>query len=136
MFCRNCGKQINDEAVLCVNCGTLINGAVFNCLTVPPAPVPTVAGNVPNKNRLAIVGFILSFFGVIGWVFSLGGLVLSIIGLVQSRKLKNGKGFGIAGIVISVVAFFVHGVIMALLMPIIARLAMVPLLFIILLLLA
>ncbi len=59
------------------------------------------------------MGCIFSFFGVFGCLFSILGLVFSIIGLVKSKELENGKGFGIAGIVISVVAFFVHGVIMA-----------------------
>lgn len=126
MYCGNCGKEIHDEAVICVHCGTLINSEAFNIQVKAVQPVQNVNADVPNKNKLAIVGFIFSFFGVIGWVFSLVGLVLSIIGLVQSKKLKNGKGYGIAGIVISVVAFFVHGVIMALIMPYIIGLIVAP----------
>ena len=48
-----------------------------------------------NSNVIAIVGFILSFF------FSLIGLICSIIGLVKSKELHDGKAFSIAGIIIS-----------------------------------
>ena len=106
MYCRNCGKQINDEAVLCVNCGTLINGAVFNSLTVQPAP--TVNTTAEKKNWFAVAGFILSFFGVLSWLFSILGLVFSIVGLVKCKQFKNGKGFGISGIVISICTAIVH----------------------------
>ena len=134
MFCRNCGKEINNDAVLCVNCGTLINGAVFNSLTVQPAPTvaaPETATDAPIKNRLATVGFILSCLGILGWTFSVVGLVLSIVGLVQSRKLKTGKGYGIAGIVLSVVTFILHTLILMVILPYLAGLAMVVILLLV-----
>ena len=48
-----------------------------------------------RKNKIAIIGFILSFF------ISLPGLIISTIGLKKSKDLNEGKGFSIAGIVIS-----------------------------------
>ena len=48
-----------------------------------------------NSNVIAIIGFILSFF------IGLAGLICSIIGLVKSKELKDGKAFSIAGIIIS-----------------------------------
>ena len=48
-----------------------------------------------NSNVVAIVGFILSFF------IGTAGLICSIVGLVKSKELKDGKGFSIAGIIIS-----------------------------------
>ncbi|WP_241519589.1 DUF4854 domain-containing protein [Bifidobacterium callitrichidarum] len=57
-------------------------------------PVPPAANQ--RYNGLAIAGFICSFF------VSLVGLILSIIGLNQIKKQGGkGKGFAIAGIVIS-----------------------------------
>ena len=111
MFCRNCGKEIHDEAVLCVHCGTYVNSAVLPLQTT--AISPSSVNSDEKKNGFAIAGFILSFFGVIGWLFSILGLVFSILGLVKSKELKNGKGLGIAGIVISVCAFLINCVIMA-----------------------
>lgn len=49
-----------------------------------------------SNNALAITGFILSFF------IPLAGLIVSIFGLKKSKQLHdNGKGFAIAGIIIS-----------------------------------
>ena len=51
--------------------------------------------NNNKKNTIAIVGFVLSFFT------TFVGLILSIIGLSKSKELNDGKGFSIAGIIIS-----------------------------------
>ena len=56
MFCRNCGKEINENASICLNCG---------------ASVKPVA---KDSNSMAIVGFIMSFF------VSIAGLICSIVG--------------------------------------------------------
>ena len=121
MYCTNCGKEILDEAVVCVHCGNTIRPLNLISQTQPTAQRATAAD---NRNKLALAGVILSCLGVLGWVFSLVGLILSIMGLVQSKTLKTGKGLGIAGIVLSVVMFFVHCFLMWLLMPIIAGIGM------------
>ena len=88
MFCKNCGKEINDEAVVCPNCGVATEKMAQNS-----APVPA------QKNTMALVGFILALLG-----FNLIALILSIVGLVNAKKPEfngDGKGFAIAGIIIS-----------------------------------
>ncbi len=88
MFCKNCGKEINDEAVVCPNCGVATEK-----MAQTSAPVPA------QKNTIALVGFILSILE-----FNVIALILSIIGLTNSRKPEyngDGKGFAIAGIIIS-----------------------------------
>ena len=88
MFCKNCGKEISDNAVVCPNCGVATDN-----MEKTSAPVHA------QDNTMALVGFILSLLG-----FNVIALVLSIIGLQNSRKPEyagNGKGFAIAGIVIS-----------------------------------
>lgn len=131
MFCKNCGKELNDDAVMCVNCGALLKplpsvsapAAVAPAAQTEPAVQFEPAEPAEKKvNGWAIAGFVLSFFGCFGIFFSVLGLAFSIVGLVLSKNLKSGKGFGIAGIVISVAAFFVHGVIMMLIMPYIMKL--------------
>lgn len=63
-------------------------------------PQPYNGGNVPTNgqarfNVLAIVGFVLAF------VVSIGGLVVSIIALVQiSRTGERGRGLALAGVII------------------------------------
>lgn len=50
MFCKNCGKQIPDDAAFCPNCGAATN-------VVPPPSVSananTSSGEVGQKSALA-----------------------------------------------------------------------------------
>lgn len=55
-----------------------------------------------QTNILAILGLIFAFF------LPLVGLVLSIIGLVQAKKLNDGKGIAIGGIIASAIFFVLH----------------------------
>jgi len=89
MFCKNCGKEIDDSAVVCPNCGVATENMAKN--STPAAPA--------QKNTMALVGFILALLG-----FNLIALILSIIGLTNTKKPEyngDGKGFAIAGIIIS-----------------------------------
>lgn len=86
MYCKNCGKEINDGAAVCPHCGVVVNKEALS-----PAS--------PKMNTLAIVGFILSFF------IAIAGLVCSIIGRKQCQERgENGAGFAFAGIIISIVS--------------------------------
>lgn len=94
MFCKNCGKEIDDSAVVCPNCGVA---------TEKMAQSQPVAS---QKNTMALVGFIFSFFS------SVIGLILSIVGLVNSKKPEyngDGRGLAIAGIILSCIstAFYI-----------------------------
>ena len=95
MFCKKCGSEINDDAVVCINCGCAVKDD-FNAEQQP----------VKKKiNVLCLLGFIFSLISLIFYHFGLvpvAGLVLSIIGLVQAvRRKEKLKGLGIAGIAIS-----------------------------------
>ena len=102
-YCPNCGSQVEEGAQFCNICGTKL-------ATNAPAPNahPSYGyGYNPNYhnhvsvpqptsiNVNAIIGFVLSltFFPV--------GLVFSIIGLVEAKKINHGKGYAIAGIIIA-----------------------------------
>ena len=89
MYCKNCGKEVNDNAVICPNCGVGTDN--YN-----------KSVNVPEqKNTLALVGFILSFF------VNVAGLVISIIAYKNAKKPEyngDGKNFALAGIIISAVS--------------------------------
>ena len=65
-------------------------------------------------NVFALIGFIFGLLSLLtlfssgaGIVLSIPGLVLSIIGLVKSKKTKSGKGFAIAGLVLSAVTIVI-----------------------------
>ena len=92
MFCKNCGNEVSDKAVVCPKCGCSTSN-----FTAKNTPV------VEDKNGIAIAGFVCSFFiPLLGWIF--GG-----IGLARANK-RNGKfkGFSIAAIVIATVMFFLY----------------------------
>ena len=102
MFCRYCGKELNDKAVVCPNCGILTHGEEgFSKAKAPEQPKAQpqpAAQPVPHEktNVLAIVGFILCFF------VSLAGLICSAIALKQLKTSgESGKGLALAGVIIS-----------------------------------
>lgn len=104
MFCKHCGKEIPDEAVICVHCGAM---------TDAPTAVnaqPAVSGK--TSNGFAIAGFVLSLVSIFSSTYTYGilailGLVFSIIGFVKSKTCGKGKGFAIAGISISSASLFI-----------------------------
>lgn len=94
MFCKFCGQEIADNAIICVHCGraTDLYGAA-NKSEQTPQP----AAN--KQNTIAIVGFVLSF------IIALAGLICSIIGYRKAKNegLDNGS-LALAGIIISAVS--------------------------------
>ena len=94
MFCKNCGKEINDNAVVCPFCGVATGKG-------------PVSGSGSKTNGMAIAGFVLAFF------FSLLGLIFSVIGLRKSDECGSGRGLAIAGIVLSIVGMVGYIIIIA-----------------------
>lgn len=108
MFCKNCGTELSNEAVVCPHCGiqvgelkTYNNTAQQpnNYAQQPNGTMQQPHNNVVKKdNTIAIVGFILTFF------VPLAGLICSIIGYKNAKKYGSDyKGLALAGIIISAV---------------------------------
>lgn len=98
MYCKTCGNEINDNAIICPKCGCPTKEATS---TTNNTPVETKKINI-----LCIIGFVLSlislFLSLYG-IVPIASLVLSIIGVVQAgKKDEKLKGLGIAGICVSV----------------------------------
>ena len=88
MFCKYCGHEVNDNALICPNCGVATDN--YNKSVAP----------TEQKNNMALIGFILSCFGAIA------GLIVAIIAYKNSKKPEyngDGKSFALAGIIISAV---------------------------------
>lgn len=112
MYCRNCGKEIDDEAVICVHCGIATN------YQQPIVAQPIVEPPKKKVNVIGIVGFCISivalglhnilFFsssvGLMLYLFfaSIISLILCIIGVTQMKKSRL-NGFAIAGLVLSII---------------------------------
>ncbi len=120
MSCTHCGKELNNDAVVCANCGMPNVNKISD----------TGGGKYGKSkvNRISLAGFIVALSslaltalaGIINSIHYTGvnfqfffliplavSFVLSIIGTAKSKKLKSGKGFGISGTVIS--GFFMFG---------------------------
>ena len=83
MYCKNCGKEISDNAYICPNCGAKAGG-------MQQADKKT--------NTLSIVGFILAF------LLPIAGLICSIIARKQIQERdEGGAGLALAGLIISIV---------------------------------
>ena len=95
MFCAKCGKELDNDAVVCPYCGVPTGN--FRLGTNGEDV------NVPQTNGIAIAGFVCSFLvPVLGWVF--GG-----IGLARANKRNGiGKGFSIAAIAIASASFLLY----------------------------
>lgn len=91
MFCKKCGKEIRDDAIVCPYCGVQVGN--FS--------TPT-----PKTNVLAIVGFIFAF------LMPIVGLICSIIGKSKVDECGgNGKELATAGIVISIITIVLYVII-------------------------
>lgn len=100
MFCSNCGKEIADNAVVCIHCGVATNLA-------PGIITPSAVG--PRKvNGFGIAGFVIGvislYFGVYFCIAPIVGLVFSILGMVQRRKFTSCNALAVAGLVLNIVA--------------------------------
>lgn len=61
MFCSKCGKEINDEAVVCIHCGCAVNGAKKPAASEDWKEVKISKGMQLLCTFVPIVGFILGF---------------------------------------------------------------------------
>ena len=101
MFCKNCGQELNDNAVICPHCGVATDNYTKSTAVTE------------QKNTMALIGFILSFF------VALAGLIVSIIAYKNAKKPEfngDGKSFALAGIIISAVSMgisFITGILVS-----------------------
>lgn len=86
-YCTKCGKELNDEAVVCTNCGCSV-----------PGFVPTqVIDDAPNM-AFAILGFFIPIVGLVLYLVNKDNAPL--------KAKSAGKG-ALAGVITSVALYFV-----------------------------
>lgn len=84
MFCQHCGKEIHEDAVICLHCGCLVKTTHHtdgNQSTKLPHPKENAA------LAYSIVGFVLCWIPIIG-------LILSIIALRLVKEISDDVGLG------------------------------------------
>lgn len=95
-YCTNCGKEINDNAPVCVNCGTAQAQVDSQNQTTQPAPV--------DKG-----GFL---WGLLGCCIPVVGLILFLVW--KDTKPKTAKAAGI-GALVSVIIGVIYYIVMIIL---------------------
>ncbi len=100
MFCKNCGAEIANNAVVCPKCGVPVAGE----------NVQSQAAGVLEKAPNSISGFVCSLIGFcvpfVGVVFSTIALVLCVKGQKAVRMKPNaysGTGFLTAGLILGII---------------------------------
>ncbi len=127
MYCRKCGQEISDRQSFCPYCGADQRKETTSFTTM--IDIKERKNNKVKKTRkyvlsyVALSGFIFSFlavffdafvfinlipFAVFGALFGLISLVLSIIGIKETKhNIKNGSHFAYSGFVLSILALIV-----------------------------
>ena len=101
MYCKNCGSEIDDQAVVCPKCGVLTSGKS--------------QGLEPKTNTMAIVGLVMPF------IFAIAGLICSIIARKQIRESgEKGMGLATAGLIISIVEIVLYFIVILIYVIVIA----------------
>ena len=90
MFCRNCGKEILDEAVICVHCG---------CSTQTNAVANT---NDAPSTGLAVLGFFIPLAGFILWLVNKD---------TKPLMAKSAGRGALIGFIVSMVFSLIYGVV-------------------------
>ena len=103
MFCKYCGHEVNENALICPNCGVATEN-----YTAVAKPVALQQ----KSNGFAIAGMICVIVGLIGgnYLFclpSIVGLILSIVGMVKVKEYNSGFGFALTGIIIGAISLII-----------------------------
>ena len=98
MFCTNCGKEIDDQAVICVHCGVPTHNMIAQ-------NVVNIQEQNKKANAFGIAGFVVSlvslWFGVYFCIPCFVGLGLSIAGMAKAKNCRL-NGLAYAGLAISI----------------------------------
>ncbi len=100
MFCQNCGNQFAPGSPCCPICGCPVQ--------YPPGWMPPPYQKPKNK-WMSIASLIFGLLGLIAWFLPLVGFPITLSGIVLGAIgiKEGGKGFAIAGIILSVITFLI-----------------------------
>ena len=117
-YCAHCGKEVDDNAIVCIHCGCrTTNDAGYSGANNPNGRTMQSQKGV---SLLSILGFIVSCVSVVLFVFyyvnynyfvnsgcAVVGAVISAIGLADCKQQnQSGRVLSIIGIIISVISMF------------------------------
>lgn len=89
MYCTNCGKEIMENAVVCVSCGCMVENSKKK--------------EISNENKGGNISIVLGTCGIVlAWFLAILGHIVSITGIIvgSNEYKKTGKS---AGLILSVI---------------------------------
>ena len=91
MFCKNCGSQLNDDAVFCSNCGAKVNES-----TVVPTTETQNMGTTKKSDGLGVTAKVFMILSCIALGFYIIPLAWTIpMTVIASNKMKRGEPLGV-----------------------------------------
>ncbi|MDE7168050.1 MAG: DUF4190 domain-containing protein [Clostridia bacterium] len=107
MYCKHCGHEVNEKAIICPNCGIATDN--YTAVSKP-------AASQQKFNGFALAGMICAIVGIIGGDYliclpSLVGVILSIVGMVKVKEYKSGFGFALAGIIVGAISLLIWSIV-------------------------
>jgi len=129
MYCQHCGAEVAEGAQFCSSCGQTVAAAPAArrapAPAVPSAPSTSAPAGPPPVSKLATLSLIVGLCGLCLWyAASLAGLILGIVALRKisaSRGAVGGKGYAIAGIIVSAGLLALQLLIVVLMIPVSLR---------------
>ncbi len=137
MFCRNCGKPVADQAIMCVACGCPPRNGMNFCMrcgtpTAPDAqgcahcgaglPPPPVPEHERKTSRMAIAALILAIVPTcIGQLVAIGLAIGALVAVSRPVNKLKGQGIAIASLIIACLSFLIVPILAGMLLPAVAR---------------
>lgn len=103
MFCKSCGKEINDQAVVCPYCG--VQTGTFQ--NIPQQPAQPYAQNDADETNVGLI--------ILSVLIPLVGIILGAVNMSNGKK-KSGKAYLLAGIItvaVELVIAIIIGIVVA-----------------------
>ena len=111
MYCKNCGKEIEDDSSFCPYCGSSVKGKTLDRKEASDNKGNYATGFGIGGFVVSIVAVLYSHMFIAFWYFAFPlafiGIVLSCAGMKDMKKGKNGIAF--AGFIIGAIALFECG---------------------------
>ena len=116
MYCKKCGRKLEEGLEICPFCGADIKtGKVFGEKEEKPKKEKVKkVHKMPVKkgsSLYSILGFVFALLGIVPLplIGTILGFVLSSIGLHETRKTNaNASGLGVAGLIISLICLILY----------------------------